>query len=1561
MSLGNQRPQINFDELLNAVSQQAANEVVSLDSAARQAAQAVSPAIAKKETKRFKVRRSADNLKDFTANRDTQLNQLDNELGNLGLEPERQDKIRNILGSLVQRETEANVAKTKDFVGNNKTLVSPQEREALFGNIKDVSGEEKTLSEQISQSPLGGALENLGTISEQGTVRGLKEVAGAFQTPKTLQSFLRQQIPALSGASPVLGTALNLATQTPVVDASASLAQRIDKTANDLANQEGTRQRKEFNPIASGIGEFAGAAAPFVAAEVLTAGGASGAIAAPLLRQGLRGSVNNPIARRILANTVAGATENVVGEALVNPGRQDLEAGSFNPQQFIQDLGIATAAGGVLGGSLEGLVNAPVLRKLAERQGRVVSRPQSAPRSIAQDKPNLTPKGNQARKQAQELARKLENPPQEVQSNQQIADIVGQQSSQNVDDLRRIFGEEPSSTPKPQDQVKQSQQPKPKKQTSEAIEGQNAQLQQKEPNLKVTESSPQSFANQRSLPKDTLAPVKENKLGTKVVKNPDGTERIARTLGDFKATDFQELARNPKRLNKLSEIKSDLDKNVEKEIDRIADISKQKKLIENSIAEASEALARKLEAKGIKPDEFQYKGLQFFAKRGKDTDAVNTKGQRILNRFENILFKKKLGERISKDEKLSLRAQPNIGKVSKAKTGAQNDINDLAEQLMSFKAELGPLQKDFNASKKRFIEEVAIKLDNGGRDHVFRNEAGDTALYIVRPTSRFQGPGKELLDARTKQLQQRADTRRVVPGRFNTLIKDAATGGSVTFKRLEKELAKGVDNAADATQVVDNALDNFKKPDEVSKQFSLGQLGLAVFDFDSAAIALRATKPIWEKHLNKTKHTKLQQGVQLIEPLIGRAESFATRLRKTNIEGFRDFINEYEQLTSRELLAEGYLRNNLSKKQADNIGKVLQENNFSQLKQMIEGGKSIDGIDSAEDFEMLKLFVSNRSKRANLIKDTLDKARKAKVPPGELRILEEFLRTESLSTRGTGQALVDTLTSAAYFKALWNNPKATTLALTDPVKKLIPEFGLGRFISSIWDIASPPVRNSPLFKAYNAGDAGNFLDSFRGAKESTFWSKIKDANIFEQATNLSQDMGLLASARRFNQQWAKRTGEKIDILKDFDGLSEASADFVLQHNAIASKLYGAGRGALYKTEIEGNTFLKPYLAFKSEPLRFQKRVTEWTEAIQAGSVRNASPEAKLAGQEAAQKLATDLTVTTLLGGSKALLGYGGSLGLAYGLLLKAAPPETEQQIIDTIDSAALGNIVLSKFLGVKTNIDFGEKLSNQLLERNSGESFSEWINRHVTSSESDLPIFNILNGYGRNVKKINEAIEAKNYSQAGIELLKAFSSVGSFVEKSFKKAKDQPMSVWIDNNGALLEKQKQVDFADLFAYGQNETNIKRAVQLQNKAKNEAVKNFNIEKRDKQYIVRNASRQQLKTFEELINLLHQDRFQIEAGLSPLLKKSKNEIRQEILKKAFTARRNELKKGAKALPVGTPERLARLPVSKIKGEIAVQASSNKQKAFNQLRQAMRQDITQQKRTQLRNLGRELNLGI
>ena len=237
----------------------------------------------------------------------------------------------------------------------------------------------------------------------------------------------------------------------------------------------------------------------------------------------------------------------------------------------------------------------------------------------------------------------------------------------------------------------------------------------------------------------------------------------------------------------------------EEAIDVIADLAKEKKTFENTLVDLSEALETKLKQKGIDPETYSYKGIQLFPTKGKDSLSLNTKGQKILNRYERMLDRLGLGERVAKSETNSLSVQTNIGKASNAKIGAQNSIDDLAEQWIKAKGDLLKTDKQFKTAKDVFMAKTGSKLDNGGLDHVWKNEKGDTAFHISRAKSEFKGEAEDLLTARREQLKQRQGTGRTIKGKMETKLKDPETGKAITagskkFKTVYQELQERLDN-----------------------------------------------------------------------------------------------------------------------------------------------------------------------------------------------------------------------------------------------------------------------------------------------------------------------------------------------------------------------------------------------------------------------------------------------------------------------------------------------------------------------------------------------------------------------------------------------------------------------------------------------------------------------------------------------------------------------------------------------------------------------------------------------
>jgi hypothetical protein len=470
------------------------------------------------------------------------------------------------------------------------------------------------------------------------------------------------------------------------------------------------------------------------------------------------------------------------------------------------------------------------------------------------------------------------------------------------------------------------------------------------------------------------------KLGTKKVINPDGTERIARTLGDYKAVEFQEIARQPDKLNKLSDISEAVSKTDEEAIDVIADLAKEKKTFENTLVDLSEALEIKLKQKGIDPETYSYKGIQLFPTKGTDSLSLNTKGQKILNRYERMLDRLGLGERVAKSDVNSLSVQTNIGKASNAKVGAQNSIDDLAEQWIKTKGDLLKSDKQFKTAKDVFMAKTGSKLDNGGLDHVWKNEKGDTAFHISRAKSEFKGEAQELLTARREQLKQRQDTGRTIKGKMETKLKDAETGKAITaaskkFKtvyqelqeRLENKTAENLaterspdltnntnqatefllkdasENKALDTDLIDEATTNTKK---LNKQFAFNPAAIPVIGViakkiiegngfaDTLELALNIL-PINKAFDKLTKNAKLaNMKTAALELVFNTPKTIDQNILSVKRQANQKFIDGFNKLEARKMLYETKLAD-----KSEDVYKEIQD---------ILNNKNVDEILDAE-------------------------------------------------------------------------------------------------------------------------------------------------------------------------------------------------------------------------------------------------------------------------------------------------------------------------------------------------------------------------------------------------------------------------------------------------------------------------------------------------------------------------------------------------------------------------------------------------------------------------------------
>jgi hypothetical protein len=996
--------------------------------------------------------------------------------------------------------------------------------------------------------------------------------------------------------------------------------------------------------------------------------------------------------------------------------------------------------------------------------------------------------------------------------------------------------------------------------------------------------------------------------------------------------EFQELKRNPSNFKTLKEqakeIGVKLSPDAQPKVDELVRVKKSLRDHELTAETLRDRLLKQMEKEGIKEIKTS-NGTVLKAIDIKSSEVLNQEGRIKLEAFKQELYDSgKIGMKRGDDV---LNVQPSTeAKLLTTRKGitTTKQLADDFEQIKSRKEALELNEELLKAEVKQAIKD----LPDEGLRLVFRDSNGDAVVHASKGKQTFDiGAVKTEVDDYTALLKSKGYTQtKAASKQLRGKIDEA-----VRQKLVKEAIETGeIPNLKIAEAVIKDGLEDYKRINNgiSGKQFAFNPLTAAVLlDGDAALVATRVFKQLVDEGVNKLKPEILTSLYDGLKTAVGRTESFATRLRNSKIPAFRKLIDEYETLAAKEYQAEGYIRTKLKAEEVESIGNALKEHGFKKVEDMIRKGERIEGIESVDQLEILKSFTNTRVKRAELIKKTMQDAERANFPPGELNMLKAFYDSETNTLKGTGKALQALATDFAYFKALWNNIRSTTLVATDPLTKLVPEFGITKTALSVKDVFfDPEVRKSPLFKAYNAGDSGTFIDALsarRTGKLSEAWKKVKKANIFGLATEISQDMGLLAHARSFNDYWKAKTGNNIDIVKDFDGLNEASQEFALMHNSITNKLYGSGKGNINLAEIESNNFIKPFMAFVGEPLRFQKRMTEWRSIIGKANEPGATPKDKEMALRARNSMLTFVAMTVILGGSQAIKNQGGALGGVYNAVLNQSSPEQKQQIEDTMDAFQFTNLIYKATGGkLDLNIDLGEKLGTSIFPRGEGEGFIDTMKK-AASGDNKILAIDMLKQFPKDTEKAINYFKAGNTEQGLFTLAKIFlgAPVGT-IDKALKKFNQEPISVWVEGQGGSMKEEfKAVDLADILSYSKNENDIKKAVRMEEKAKESVI--GQVEKVGKSYRLKGKN----KNFNEYLNLLSSERFKLNPATS------KEELKNELLKKAFTKQQNRDKKLLKFAPKNSSDFVKSQSKEDLIKQVHLLKGRKKEEALKAIREA------------------------
>lgn len=227
------------------------------------------------------------------------------------------------------------------------------------------------------------------------------------------------------------------------------------------------------------------------------------------------------------------------------------------------------------------------------------------------------------------------------------------------------------------------------------------------------------------------------RLGSVVREEGTGTEGVRRSLGQYSAKRFHEERRHPENLSLLTadpEYKKNLPKSTERLINRAAKAKQRMNDAKASLAGNKEHLVKLFDRADVDSVVVEHNGKDYVLYKPERLTDVVMLTRAGADAHEELLkdYQESGKLRYLASQGVELAIQPNTPVVNSATPYAQKTLNKAASEHLQFLEELGKAAEKEAVVKAKFLEEIAPKLANSGRDHVFKNKAGDTALWIRR-------------------------------------------------------------------------------------------------------------------------------------------------------------------------------------------------------------------------------------------------------------------------------------------------------------------------------------------------------------------------------------------------------------------------------------------------------------------------------------------------------------------------------------------------------------------------------------------------------------------------------------------------------------------------------------------------------------------------------------------------------------------------------------------------------------------------------------------------------------
>jgi hypothetical protein len=660
---------------------------------------------------------------------------------------------------------------------------------------------------------------------------------------------------------------------------------------------------------------------------------------------------------------------------------------------------------------------------------------------------------------------------------------------------------------------------------------------------------------------------------------------------------------------------------------------------------------------------------------------------------------------------------------------------------------------------------------------------------------------------------------------------------------------------------------------------------------------------------NKKLSAFTQQAGDLVDSMIGTQRFIREQFQLSKNPRVKSFIGQYEALNGKLALARTAINTLFTKEDVSKIREIFNEFSTSEITRMLKDG-DIEGVADADLLEIIRSLNKAKKQKQDLIKNY-----QKEFTGRDFNNLKALLAMESPEI--ANNPFIDGANKLALKVALFNRVSSTLLTLTDPVLKnsLLQNGNPARILEGYLR-AIVTDRNSKLFKAFEAGKTGTYLDDTSGFK-------IGNVDFFKLGTEYAQDITLFAQAKKFEADWFKQTKEKIDIVKNFDVMTPEGAEFAMRWNKISQMAFGVGEGYLDKMNIQSSTALKGFLSLQGENMRFQGMLNR--------AIRN-KDFSSIVGY---------LGYGTLIGGTGFLTGTG-----AIGFLLKTAlnqfEPEQREKIIDTIDQLNFANNLLK--------LQIGDKLRLGTLNFRDEESLVKTIETAFKQDdEGKLFLVEVAKRFPKSLEKGLKQISNGNILDGAVTIAKAtpyISGLGTLADVLNKVKTGEPLKVWTRENDKLEEYFKSPEWQDALGTTLGAKNIKRASKLKDELA-ESVSGQEIIKVGKKYKLKEPDPKAKTRIEGLLNVLQEDRYQI-----PNVHYSRNEIMDDVLESVYKKRaRQEKQKGEYSNPLTeeyvqakTAKELIRVysvmkPEDRLKAKRLIQSASSKSKNRTKYREVLR----------------------